>query len=850
MNAEKDEAIFRSAEMALLQFYIPQEMSREAVYTIGKLGIVQFRDLNSKVRSFQRSFIDEIKKLDNVQRQYRFLYSLLEKHNIPLFEEDYEEREATRYNPPVTTSVIDDHVQNATFLEDRLLQMEDATAQIELQKADLEQYRFVLQAGDQFFASEADSNVSAADPQALHRRDSFDFELQVANISYVTGVIPRDKINTLEQILWRVLRGNLFFKHVELPTPVCDTKTKGHVDKNAFIIFSHGDLIIKRIKKIAESLDAKLYSIDKNAELRSEHLNGVNKTLDDLYQVLRTTVATLESELYAVSKELNKWFQEIYKEKLVYETLNKFNYDSNRKTLIAEGWVPKDEISFLQNHLNDMTRRLGIDVPSIIQTLETNKTAPTYHKTNKFTQGFQAIVDCYGIAQYREVNAGLPTIVTFPFMFAIMFGDLGHGFIMFLAALTLVLNEKKLNRMKRGEIFDMAFTGRYIVLLMGLFSMYTGLLYNDVFSKSMTLFESGWKWPKTWNKGETIFAEQVGVYSFGLDWAWHGTENALLFSNSYKMKLSILMGFLHMSYSYMFSLVNHLHFKSMIDIIGNFIPGLIFLQSIFGYLSICIVYKWSKDWIRDEKPAPSLLNMLINMFLSPGVIDDKLYPHQATVQVVLLFLALICIPWLLLVKPLHFKYFHNKGGKIELLMEENDAEGSTASVSHFEMETEHSPIEIEEIYGPSGAENDMDDDDTKEDEENFGDIVIHQVIHTIEFCLNCVSHTASYLRLWALSLAHAQLSSVLWSMTIQIAFSFTGVGGVLITVVLFAMWFVLTCAVLVLMEGTSAMLHSLRLHWVESMSKFFVGDGIPYEPFILEYADMETTVITTGPRTQ
>lgn len=850
--APSKDTLFRSADMTLTQLYVANEIGREVVSALGELGDMQFRDLNPETSAFQRTFTQEIRRLDNVERQLNYFRSQIEKNDIGM--RSIYEFSNTMAAPSATE--IDELADRSQSLEQRIQSLNDSYETLKKRETELTEWRWVLREAGGFFdrargqTEEIRQSIDSSDDAPLLRdveqangsaeagqQQSF----SVMNIGFVAGVIPRERMGAFERILWRTLRGNLYMNQSEIPDPIVDPEKGEEIHKNVFVIFAHGKEIIAKIRKISESLGADIYNVDENSELRREQIHEVNSRLQDLSNVLGNTKRTLDAELTQIGRSLAAWMIVIKKEKSVYQTLNRFSYDPARKTLVAEAWCPTNSLGLIKSTLQDVNDRAGLSVPTIVNQIKTSKTPPTYNRTNKFTLGFQTIIDAYGTAKYTEVNPGLPTIVTFPFLFAVMFGDFGHGAIMALAAVAMIYWEKPLQRGKQDELFGMAFYGRYIMLMMGIFSMYTGLIYCDVFSKELALFPSMWKWnfPEGYepDQGIMVKAERVEnyTYPFGMDWRWHDTENDLLFSNSYKMKLSIILGWAHMTYSLCLSYINARHFRSPIDIFGNFIPGMIFFQSIFGYLVFTIVYKWCIDWYALGQNPPGLLNMLIYMFLQPGTIEEQLYSGQGTVQVILLLLAVIQVPIMLFLKPFYLRWEHNRARA-----QGYRGIGETTTVSALDQDDDEEGGHGDQANGrPSFADSEMDggamitqDIGGEEHEEfEFSEVMIHQVIHTIEFCLNCVSHTASYLRLWALSLAHQQLSIVLWSMTLANAFSFSGGLGVFAVFAFFAVWFALTLAVLVVMEGTSAMLHSLRLHWVEAMSKHFVGEGVAFEPF-------------------
>lgn len=107
------------------------------------------------------------------------------------------------------------------------------------------------------------------------------------------------------------------------------------------------------------------------------------------------------------------------------------------------------------------------------------------------------------------------------------------------------------------------------------------------------------------------------------------------------------------------------------------------------------------------------------------------------------------------------------------------------------------------------------------------------MIETIEFTLGSVSNTASYLRLWALSLAHGQLSRVFLNMIFgfTIEDSTSIFKSTIIIIFGFIFFFLVTVGVIMLMDTMECFLHALRLHWVEFQNKFFKGDGVAFVAF-------------------
>ena len=315
---------------------------------LGELGLVQFRDLNPDTNAFQRKFVNEVRRCDEMERKLRFLEKEIKKDEIPMLDA------GDSPDAPQPREMID---MEATFekLEHELQEVNQNAEALKKNFLELTELKHILRKTQHFFEEQDQMEATSGQGQGQHQQliqdgDPAQGGVGGLQLGFVAGVILRERLPAFERMLWRACRGNVFLRQAEIEDPLEDPHLSGDGDvfKSVFVIFFQGDQLKTRVKKICEGFRATLYPCPDQAADRREMAVGVMQRLEDLNTVLGQTNDHRHRVLVAAAKNIKVWFVKVRKIKAIYHTLNMFNLDVTQKCLIAECWIPTLDIESIQ----------------------------------------------------------------------------------------------------------------------------------------------------------------------------------------------------------------------------------------------------------------------------------------------------------------------------------------------------------------------------------------------------------------------------------------------------------------------------------------------------------------------
>lgn len=819
----------RSAKMSYLQVLVPNDTSEDFAHQLGKTGCLMVSDLNSEMPNIDRPYMVDIIRLQEIEKTVDEIELILSEKGVSMQDEDgvsiasvseYDLKNIPRRNENVET------VESAVYEDHRdLMQQIAVLDSLEEQFNGNKNAVEVLEANAVFLSSgvQEDAKDSFAEQsQGSYQADDLEggrgnATVKEMGFKYISGIVGAHHRFAFQRQMFLITRGNCFgiFRDIE------DDETAF-----TFMVLYLGDRFHTQLRRLCKFMDISIYitSEDSSEQTLEKRIQKLNAENERLATVLGQTRRNLDVKMRVVAHKLKLWKITLIQEKAIKVVLNKF--EVREQALVCQGWCPTHFIERVEEAMEAANFGKG-GVQGIVNEIAPPKgdIPPTFFQTNKFTKAFQAIINTYGVPRYREYNPTVPTIITLPFLFAMMFGDMFHGAVVFFIALWLVLNESNYEGKKLNEMLWWLYGGRYIILLMGFFSVYNGIVYNDILSLATQAFGSS-----AWTQNDTsLVGEFDGVYAFGIDPTWHGKSNQITEYNSIKMKMSVLYGVTQMSFGLFLCMLNHVEFQDWITLIFEWIPQVMFMLSFFVYMCFIIIYKWCINWDDVDFEPPSLITVLVDFVLDAGTVtkdETQLYSNitlQENLQFGLFIMMFLSIPIMLLAKPCVLKCKHGRKARTEYntledagVVNEHGVTGDTTD--HKEVaDSDGGDVESAAVEHGHGHGEEFD----------FGEIMIHQMIHTIEYVLGTVSNTASYLRLWALSLAHAELSEVFYQKTLLEMMTSSGYMLFIGCTVFYAMTF----GVLIVMDQLECFLHALRLHWVEFQNKFYYADGVEFEPF-------------------
>lgn len=155
-----------------------------------------------------------------------------------------------------------------------------------------------------------------------------------------------------------------------------------------------------------------------------------------------------------------------YKQLLLYENVNilkKYIVHDQNGTFYIVLWVSKDNVENIKSILSNY-KNVDYDIFDDDEDIQ----APTKLKNIKIFRPFETLIKMYGVPNSKEIDpTGLVALTAF-IMFGFMFGDVGHGLVIFILGLILAKRKASLGP---------------VLAIGGISSIIFGVLYGSVFGK-------------------------------------------------------------------------------------------------------------------------------------------------------------------------------------------------------------------------------------------------------------------------------------------------------------------------------------------------------------------------------
>lgn len=225
-------------------------------------------------------------------------------------------------------------------------------------------------------------------------------------------------------------------------------------------------LLQEEADKVFRSLNCEKIYIPKGHEgTPREMISGLTARNSELVKMIKET----DKEIRKLSRENSKLI-DILSKSLELEMKSsevKENIALTNEFFYICGYVPDSLMAELKNRLAGNDNSLIIANEKIKCSNEVFN-PPTRLKNNFLFKPFESMVRMYGIPSYNELDPTIFLAITYMIMFGAMFGDVGQGFVIFLAGLIL---KYKMKRENLGGVFAR----------LGISSMIFGTLYGEVF---------------------------------------------------------------------------------------------------------------------------------------------------------------------------------------------------------------------------------------------------------------------------------------------------------------------------------------------------------------------------------